>query len=72
MRKVVKVKNIDCASCTSKIEREVGQIDGVESASMNFMTQRLTINADENSMSEIINKAEKIVHKIEPDAEFLA
>ena len=52
---------------TAKMEDAINKIDGVENANVSFMRQRLTIEADESILSEIIEKAQKICKKIEPD-----
>lgn len=67
MKKVFKLKDLDCANCAAKMERGIIEIEGVESASITFMTAKLTIEADESLMDEIITKAQKIIKKIEPD-----
>lgn len=41
MKKTVTIKDIDCANCAAKIERNVQKINGVKSASLNFFGQRL-------------------------------
>ena len=41
MKKTVTIKDIDCANCAAKIERDVQKINGVKSASLNFFGQRL-------------------------------
>ncbi|MBQ5315431.1 MAG: cation transporter [Oscillospiraceae bacterium] len=67
MKKVYKLENLDCANCAAKMEDAINKIDGVENANVSFMRQRLTIEADESILSEIIEKAQKICKKIEPD-----
>lgn len=67
MRKVFKMKNLDCANCASKIEEAISKIEGVESATVAFMTQRLTITCDEKKLDEIIEKAEKACKKIDDE-----
>lgn len=67
MKKVFKLKDLDCANCAAKMERGIIEIEGVESASITFMTAKLIIEADESLMDEIITKAQKIIKKIEPD-----
>ena len=67
MKKVYKLENLDCANCAAKMEDAINKIDGVENANVSFMRQRLAIEADESILSEIIEKAQKICKKIEPD-----
>ena len=45
MKKVFKLRDLDCANCAAKMEAAIQKIHGVESATVNFMTQKLTIEA---------------------------
>jgi copper chaperone CopZ len=67
MRTVYRLENLGCASCAAKMETAISKIDGVASAKIVFMTQRLTVEADESKMSEIEPKIELAVKKIESD-----
>lgn len=67
MRKVFKLDNLDCANCAAKMEEAIKKIDGVQSASMRFMTQKLVIEADESQMDAIVDRAAEVCKKIEPD-----
>ncbi|MGN0654062.1 MAG: cation transporter [Oscillospiraceae bacterium] len=67
MKKVYKLENLDCANCAAKMEEAIQKIDGVTSASVSFMRQRLTIEADEEIFEDVIAKAQKACKKIEPD-----
>lgn len=67
MRKVFKLENLDCANCAAKMEDAIKKIEGVQNASMRFMTQKLVIEADESDMDVIIDKAVQLCKKIEPD-----
>ena len=58
---------IDCANCAAKIENAIQKIDGVEKASVSFMTQKMTIEAPEGRMDAILQEAKKLIHKLEPD-----
>ena len=49
MKKVIKLENLDCANCGMLLERTVAKIDGVSSATVNFMAQKLIIEYDEAS-----------------------
>lgn len=71
MRKVFKLDNLDCANCAAKMEDAIKKIDGVQSASMRFMTQKLVIEAKESDMKEILDKAVAVCKKIEPDMTIL-
>lgn len=66
MKKIFRLEGLDCANCAAKIERGIQGLDGVANASVNFMTTKLTIEATDEKMDDIIKEAEKIVKKVEP------
>ncbi|MEL7624516.1 MAG: heavy-metal-associated domain-containing protein [Clostridiales bacterium] len=72
MKKVYKMEDLGCAHCAAKMEDAISKLEGVESASVNFVTQKLTINAAENLIDSILEQARKIVSKIEPDCVILS
>lgn len=48
--KTVKVKGMHCASCSSVIERKIRKISGVESADVNYGTEKLKVSFDETKI----------------------
>ena len=68
MKKEIMVKDIDCANCAAKIERRIQKLDHVTSASLNFIGEILTIEADSEHMKQILAEAEEIIYDVEPDA----
>lgn len=71
MKKVYKLEDLDCANCAAKMERAIAKIDGVTSASVSFMTQRLSIEADDSHFEEIMDKVVKVCKKVEPDCRII-
>ena len=67
MKKVYKLEDLDCANCAAKMERAIQKLDGVQNASVSFMAQRLTIEADDANFDEIMKRVVKACRKIEPD-----
>lgn len=67
MRKTFVMEELDCANCAAKMEAGIQQIDGVENASISFLTQKLTISAPEDQMDRVLKEAAKICRRIEPD-----
>ena len=65
MKKTFKLIDLDCANCAAKMERGISEIDGVKSASISFMTEKLTIEADDERFDEIMQEAAAICRKIE-------
>lgn len=72
MKKVYNLSDLDCANCASKMESNISKIEGVKNISVNFMTQKLTIEIEEDkNMDEIMNEVKKVCHKVEPDCTIL-
>ncbi len=71
MKKVFKLRDLDCANCARKMEDAIRKIDGVEDVQISFMTQKLTLAADDARFDEIVAKAAKACRKVEPDCEIL-
>ncbi len=67
MKKVYKLEDLDCANCAAKMERAINKIEGVNAASVSFMAQRLSVEADETRFDEIMDKVVKTCKKVEPD-----
>lgn len=70
MRKIIKLEGLCCANCAAKIEEGIKKVEGVKEASLSFMTQRLTIEAEDGMEDMVVAAAKKISNKIEPEAEF--
>ena len=47
MKKKFKLQDLDCANCAAKMEESIKKIDGVNDAVVSFMTQKMTVDADE-------------------------
>lgn len=71
MKKIYKLEDLDCANCAAKMENAINALDGVQSATVSFMMQRLTIEADDAQFDDIMKKVVKVCKKIEPDCVIL-
>lgn len=71
MKKKFKLQDLDCANCAAKMEAAIKQIDGVKDASVNFVMQKFTLEADDDKFDDILAKAKAICAKIEPDCKIL-
>ena len=71
MKKTYKMIDLDCANCAAKMEEAIKKIDGVTSASVSFMTQKMTIEGDEARFDQIVKEAVKVCRKVEPDCEIV-
>lgn len=71
MKKTFKMIDLDCANCAAKMEAAIKKIDGVQDAAVSFMTQRLTIQADDARFDAVVQEAVKVCKKVEPDCEIV-
>lgn len=71
MKKTFKMIDLDCANCAAKMEAAIKKIDGVQDATVSFMTQKLTIQADDARFDAIVQEAVKACKKVEPDCEIV-
>ena len=60
---------VDCANCAAKVEEAVKKIDGVHDATVNFMAQKLVLDADDARFDEILKEVVAVAKKVEPDCE---
>ena len=51
-----KLDEIDCANCARELQDELAKLDGVKSVSVNFMTQKLTLEADDAEFDEVLDR----------------
>ena len=67
MKKRFKLTDLDCANCAAKMETANKKIDGVHDATVSFMTQKMTIDADADRFAEIMKEVVAVCKKVEPD-----
>lgn len=71
MKKKFKMENLDCANCAAKMEAAIKALDGVNDASVSFMAQKLTIDAEDDKFDSILAEAVKCVAKVDADCKVL-
>ena len=67
MKKKFKLTDLDCANCAAKMEDAIKKLDGVNDASVSFMMQKMTIDADDARLEEIMKEVVEVCKKVEPD-----
>ena len=67
MKKRYMIEDLCCANCAAKMEEGIRKIEGVHSAHINFLTQKLTLDAEDDRLDAILDEAERLIKKIEPD-----
>lgn len=68
MKNTYKITGIDCANCAVQLENAIRKVEGVQSASISFIAERISLEYDEQNKDEIIKKIKKVIKKEEPDA----
>ena len=71
MRKAFKLQDLDCANCAAKMENAIKNLEGVKSASISFMTQKLVLEADDDRFEAVLDEAQHACKKFEPDCVIL-
>lgn len=69
MKKVFKMYDLDCANCAARMENEIRKIDGVQSVTISFLAQKLTLEADDAHFDAIAQAAAKACKKIDDEVE---
>lgn len=67
MKKRFTLTDLDCANCAAKMENAIKKIDGVADATVSFMAQKLTLDADDARFDEILKEVVAVCKKVEPD-----
>ena len=70
MTKTYKI-DVDCANCAAKMEEAIKKIDGVNDASVNFMSQKMMVDAVDDRFDAIMDEVVKVCAKVEPDCVIL-
>ena len=69
MRKSFELVDLDCANCAQKMEDAARKVDGVQAVAVNFMLQKLTLEADDARFEEVLRQVVKVMQRVEPDCE---
>ncbi len=67
MKKTFKLEDLDCANCAAKMETAIRKLDGVKNATVSYMAQKLTLEAEDERFDEVLKAAVKCIARVEPD-----
>lgn len=67
MKKRFKLIDLDCANCAAKMEDSIKKLPGVNDASVSFLSQKLTLDAEDARFDEILAEVVRVCRKVEPD-----
>ena len=71
MKKKFDLIDLDCANCAQKMEDAIKKLDGVHDASVSFVTQKMTVDADDERFEQIMKQVVKACKKVEPDCQIV-
>ena len=71
MKKRFKLVNLDCANCAAKMEDAIKKVDGVKDATVSFVMQKMTVEADDARFDDIMKEIVKVCKRVEPDCEIV-
>lgn len=67
MKRIIALQDLDCANCAAKMENGIRKIAGVNSVSISFMAQKMTLDIDETNAEQILQEIKAVCRRIEPD-----
>lgn len=67
MKKTIKLIDLDCGHCADKIQKAVQKIQGVTNVEVNFLNQKMVLEAPDERFDDILAEAKALIKKIEPD-----
>ncbi len=70
MRKQYQIENLDCAHCAMKMEENARKVEGVRFLSINFVSMKLTLEADDDAFLSVFKKVEKACREVESEVLF--
>lgn len=69
MKKVYKIE-VDCANCANLMERSANKVAGVASATVSYMTLKMTVEFQEGfDPSAVMENVLRVCRKVEPDCQ---
>jgi len=71
MKKRFKLVDLDCANCAAKMEEAIKKVDGVKDATVSFVMQKMTVEADDARFDDIMKEIVKVCKRVEPDCEIV-
>ena len=71
MKKKFKLVDLDCANCAAKMEGAIKKIDGVKDATVSFLTQKLTLDAEDARFEAVLDEVVRVCKKVEPDCQIV-
>lgn len=72
MKKVYELEDLDCANCARKMQESIEKLDEINNASVNFLTQKMTLDVKDGvDIDKLMKKIQKLCKKVEPDCRII-
>lgn len=71
MKRSFKLEDLDCAHCAQKMEDAIAKIDGVKKVNVNFIAQKMILEAEDDRFEAVLTEAIKKIADVEPDCKVL-
>lgn len=71
MKRVLKMQDLDCANCAAKMENAIKKIDGVNSVSISFMSQKMFLDVEDSKYDIVVKEIVQVCKKVDSDCEVL-
>ena len=71
MKKTFDMEELDCAHCAAKMEEGIRRLDGVIAVSVNFLTQKLTLEAQDALFDKVLKQAAKICRRVDDNCRII-
>lgn len=71
MKKTFLLTELDCAACADRMETTIRRLPGVTGANINFVTQKLTLEAEDDDFETALQRVRQVVHRISHKTELV-
>ena len=67
MKKIFRVTGLDCPNCAAKMQRGIEKLDGVNEVTVDFIGQKIVIDAEEADFADVIDRMVRVCKKVDSD-----
>lgn len=71
MKKTFDMEELDCAHCAAKMEEGIRRLEGVIAVSVNFLTQKLTLEAEDALFDKVLKQAAKVCRRVDDNCRII-
>lgn len=67
MKKIIRVTGLDCPNCAAKMQRGIEKLDGVNEVTVDFIGQKIVLDAEEADFADVIDRMVRVCKKVDSD-----